>query len=52
MLDDIRKAGDYLTTEHLGKPLLIQNQGDRIADGNTIATASSARFPAANSSSR
>ena len=36
MLDDIPKAGDYLTTEHLGTPLLIQNEGDRIAAFHTL----------------
>ena len=31
LADDIPRAGDYLTAEHLGRPLLVQNQGDRIA---------------------
>ena len=31
LLDDIPNAGDYLTTALLGTPLLIQNQGDRLA---------------------
>src|SRR5271154_6261755 len=31
IVEDIPNAGDYLTTELVGKPLLIQNQGDRIA---------------------
>jgi choline monooxygenase len=30
LIDDIPKAGNYFTVEHLGKPLLVQNQGDRV----------------------
>jgi len=29
--DDIPNENDYIAVEHLGKPILIQNQGDRIA---------------------
>ncbi len=31
LLDDIPREGDYITRELLGLPLMVQNQGDRIA---------------------
>ena len=31
VVDDIPAQGDYFTLEHLGRPLLVQNQGDRVA---------------------
>jgi nitrite reductase/ring-hydroxylating ferredoxin subunit len=31
LVDDIPAEGDYFTLEHLGHPLLVQNQGDRVA---------------------
>jgi choline monooxygenase len=36
ILDDIPNAGDYFAIEHLGKPLLVQNQGDRVAAFHNI----------------
>ena len=29
--DDLPNEGDYFALEHLGRPLLVQNQGDRVA---------------------
>jgi choline monooxygenase len=36
VLDQIPNNGDYFAFEHLGKPLLIQNQGDRVAAFHNI----------------
>ena len=36
MLDEIPEKGDYITLDHFGYPLLIQNQGDRIAGFHNI----------------